>query len=100
MAGAYPAAARVTPPLPGALWRPGARRCATFCDRGARSNLASDRACLYDHGRMTGPRAKAIMSSVDGRGSLRAHADVLAGAFGIREAVPYAPIVPTGGADG
>ncbi|HEX8855450.1 MAG TPA: acyl-CoA dehydrogenase [Thermoleophilaceae bacterium] len=59
----------------------------------ALSNVEADRGWFFEHGRMNGPRSKAITRRVnDLCGDLRAHAELLVDAFGIPDAVLRAPI--------
>jgi acyl-CoA oxidase len=56
-------------------------------------NIEQDRGWFFEHGRMTGPRAKAITRSVNRLcGDLAEHAGALVDAFGIPDEVLAAPI--------
>jgi acyl-CoA oxidase len=65
----------------------------TVCDLHAMSILERDRAWFLEHGRLTAPRAKAVISTVNELcGRLRPHAETLVDAFAIPDVVLAAPI--------
>jgi acyl-CoA oxidase len=64
-----------------------------LCDLFALSNLEADRGFFQEHGRLTGPRCKAITREVNRLcNEVRAQAGPLVDAFGIPDAVLAAPI--------
>jgi acyl-CoA oxidase len=70
-----------------------------LCDLYALSNIEADRGWFQEHGRLTGPRCKAITREVNRLcDEVRGQAGTLVDAFGIPDAVLGAPIGMRGGA--
>jgi acyl-CoA oxidase len=64
-----------------------------LCDLYALYHIELDRGYLQEHGRLTGPRSKAVTREVnDLCNDLRGDAEALVGAFGIPDEVLRAPI--------
>ncbi len=64
-----------------------------LCDLFALSTIEAERGWFAEHGRLTSPRAKAVVAEVNGLcGALRPHARTLVDAFGVPESVIVAPI--------
>jgi acyl-CoA oxidase len=65
----------------------------TLCDLFALSTIEADRGWIWEHGRLTAQRSKAVVAAVNQLcADLRPHARTLVDAFGVPDEAMSAPI--------